>query len=289
MRARFVCPEERHACSVGRPARTRRLRVERHRRRRVRLASAPVQQGDASDRDPQAPPARSAERATGAHRRHPGAVRPRGDLVPRRLWRCRRRHRPQLARGSQTGDRVGRSCACPRDPYGLCRTHGVEAAGDLQSARRLPHHRRARGGDPALRPRRDAQRGVRQRTDRGPRRAAVRAMELTRARTLAPAVRRPTVRRRYPAARQPRMSGVLHLLSPSHSCGLPRPLGRQHRRRARTAVRHVQAALHHLPRPALQRRSRSGARARGGDPHSRARPAVRVRNADRPARSRAVR
>ena len=63
----------------------------------------------------------------------------------------------------------------------------------------------------------------------------------------------------YPAAREPRLPGVLHLLPAPDPGRLPRAVDRQHRRRDRAAVRSVSPAVRHLPRSAVHRAARSRA------------------------------
>ena len=57
----------------------------------------------------------------------------------------------------------------------------------------------------------------------------------------------------YPSARQPRLSRVLHVLPAPDSRGLPGAIDREHRRRARAAVRSAPAAVRDLPRSAVHR------------------------------------
>ena len=68
-------------------------------------------------------------------------------------------------------------------------------------------------------------------------------------------------RRRLSAAREPRLPGVLHLLPAPDSRGLSGAVDREHRRRARAAVRSAPAAVRHLPRSAVHRAARPRHRA----------------------------
>src|SRR6185503_2908157 len=218
-------------------------------------------------------------------------LRARGDLVAGRPAGCRCRDRPELAGGLPSRDLVGGSRAAARHPDRLRRTGGVEDAGAVPAPCRLPGHRRAGIGHPLAGARRRAGRYVRERARRGSRCAPVSAMGLFACGAAATdgSLCRASIRRRRSAARQPRLSRVLHLLSAPHPGRLPRAVGRQHRRRARPVVRARRAPLRHLSRSAVHGGSRSRADAGGRDPHARARSAFRVRDADRSARSRAPR
>src|SRR5581483_6456221 len=95
--------------------------------------------------------------------------------------------------------------------------------------------------------------------------------------------------RRLPAAREPRLPRVLHLLPAPHPGRLPRPIHLEHRRRDRAPVRSGAAAVRHLPRPVVHRAARAGRRAVRGDQDPRPDDHLRGRNAPRPPRRRPAR
>ena len=138
---------------------------------------------------------------------------------------------------------------------------------------------------------RGAARRLRQRSDCGSRRAALAALGfLARgAAAVSDAGRGAAAPRRHPAAGEPRLPGVLHLLPASHPRGLPRAVRGQHHRRARSARPRVQSPLRDLPRSVVHGRSRPRDGARRRHSIARPEPALRMRDPDRSARSGAAR
>ena len=204
---------------------------------------------------------RRAERAHGVPRGDPGARRPRGELDARRAGRRRRRARAVVARRLQERDGVGRSDArraASRSASSASRRRRCRSCSPItatSSSNGEPEAARdaAGAGRSSRRASSSASRStisIRCRSRAGiwsPRTAS-------RARASSGSSR--PVGGGYPAAREPRLPGVLHLLPAPDPRRLPRALDREHRRRARAAVRPASAAVRHLPRSAVHRAAR---------------------------------
>ena len=211
-----------------------------------------------------------AERPHGLHRGDPGARRPRRDVDARRAGRRRRRARAVVAGRSQERNGVGRSDARARRQGRVHRHHGVEDAASCSTATATSSSTASRKRPSCGWRRATIPRGIvvseqiddldslpfprwdLVTEDRG---AGVRHQVVVAA-----------GRRRLSAARQPRLPRVLHLLPAPHPRRLPRAIDREHRGRARAAVRSAPAAVRDLPRSAVQRTARSVPRAVRRDP-----------------------
>ena len=149
----------------------------------------------------------------------------------------------------QERDAVRRRDARQGREGGLRGSRRVQDAVPLPGPRRFPDLRRAGRGRQAHGRGGDALGVLPEPRDRRPGRDSVPALGPGGRHRRAPGLDQHLLapHRRLPRAREPQLSGVLHLLPPSDPDEIPRPFRREHRRRAGISLQAVRASLHHLP------------------------------------------
>ena len=181
---------------------------------------------------------------------------------------------------------MGRPGPHARSAGGFRGARGLEDAAALRGSRRLPDPGRARSRGHETRGRRAPRREGHQRGVAGSRRPAVPALGPAQrpAQALPRAGLRPANGRRFPRARQQRVSRVLHLLSAPHPRRVSHPVSGQPGGRACLSLRTLSTSVHHLSRSAVHGVPRANARDRRRDRGARARAHVRVRDQARSTR-----